>query len=347
MAQIKDLPTEIIEMICCLVERRGICRLRLSCRELSAKASQGRFKEYFQGRTLVLSDRYLRLFADVTQFGGVACGLEELIIEGNINDILDFPAYPRNHVPKLLCRAFANIRASAVLQSALSVKLTIDPMATQHRCRDVYFEIVEQVLTTTMRALCDSGLAIIALDLSDCTTPCNLFVRIGSFVGLAASLCFLRDLNIMLTQHEELRGKHVQASEAKGDIVCGISRLLGLLPCLEVLHLEWHNHRPGKENDVDIVERGFFELVWPALCCTSSLRSITLRNIYISESALLKFLKLHSPHRVILKDIHLRLGTFEAIVERLSNSSGIFDFHVSGDCGPGTRWLHYDHQSSA
>lgn len=334
MTQLANLPTEIIECICCYLSRDRVLKLRLSCRELAAKASQGQFRRYFRKKSIQLNDHQLQTFADVTRDGKLGCLLEELTIDGRADDVAIWPLFPREHVSELLREAFRNLKASSRSRKRLSINIGVKTTHMEgfdHRLR---YDIAKQIFATTMQALSESGLPITMLDLfgthGDCSIPFDAFVLLFTLHGLSNSLSTLRQLKVRITQGEEafahenvtmgFRYRDETTTRLAKVYVRCMAHFLELMPRLSVFDV--HFHRPCSGSAAGTIEKHFLDAVHQSLQA-APLTSIILRGLYLSEETLLTFLRQHSPsmHEVILREIKLHTGTFRSIVEHLTRSA--------------------------
>ena len=84
--KLQDSPVEVVEQIVGSLSLEDTRSLRLTCRNVASKGSQGCFKAYFTSKHVDLTESSLRSFAGCTQPGSLGCLVEDLTIVGIVNN---------------------------------------------------------------------------------------------------------------------------------------------------------------------------------------------------------------------------------------------------------------------
>ena len=179
-----------------------------------------------------------------------------------------------------------------------------------------------------MLALQDSGLFIRDLNLFGETVGQNVLIHwireIPDLTRLSSLLQKVKSLSLSLSSDhaaEDYPNRPVRPDTPRSKLnIAAVSQFLGLMSSLEALDLLWY--KPDRISNSP--ETFFFETCFASLPPT--LRSCTLRGLYIDEESLLTFLQQTSAKRITFQALHLRKGIFASIVEVLTRETRPFEY---------------------
>lgn len=284
-----NLPVDVIEALICLLDFDDICSLRLTARELAAKASQGSLKTHFLTKTLDLTGVNLQALTELTKPNRLGRLLQHLIIVGIT------PTRRATHKEQelvgFLTEAFLNLGHLRSLTLAIHNKNIAPGMI--YRPNDDWRHIwrcAGRTADIAVAAIESSSLVVERLSFYTTSRRCALSSRrlastldlleIGGFKSLSE----LTSLSLTLSSHET----HDNGDGRK--LSQHLRRLAESCPKLESRELRWFSHRFVDLSCAERESRHFFteaELTIPLLV------SVSLKGIHTTAEALPSFLFRH------------------------------------------------------
>jgi hypothetical protein len=312
---LSDLPSELVEGIVCHLELRDLCNLRLTNRATEAASSQGYFKSFFITKTIRLDRDTVTRFSNITEHCRLAVCLQDLSIVG-------LPTQPDDvnsgaDVENLLCNALHNLQRQIEYQGLRSISVSIDN-DTCDADHEVRFAAGASAVRTTLRALDKSGLLVenlnLLADTLHCSLPCDVFEDLFGPAQPSILWSRLRKLSLSLAGHQRTEtflntgntsGEARSNSDSTGETSAAgeqrhqaLTNFFALFSDIEEFGLHWYKLREHTQSDADLEEIQWFDEVSQAVSF-GNLRSLTLRGLYATQSALHKILmapKLQSVH---------------------------------------------------
>jgi hypothetical protein len=313
------LPTELTEAVVLRLEPQDVGNLRLTNKELAAKASQGSFKDQFVSKRVHLSANALQLFGKVTQRGWLGCQLQHLTIVANLAASQDgtFATHALALLDALTI-AFRQLKANTTPGSLALLSLSVEG-SSQVRAIGGYAlgwrslrQGTSDVALLVSTAIRDSNLAVRGLDAYAASPRCAL-----SPVGLR---------NLMETPGFETCNRLSLAMCARNDKECEdqaptpgrvISDIIDRSRNLEHMDIRWFQHRMTDGYAAEPQDRAIIR--WLKTGFSPSLKSLTLQGMWTTSSDLLDLLLQHPQlTNLCLVAIVLETGNFEAIFECIS-----------------------------
>lgn len=160
---LETLTIELVELVVALLDRTDIAALRLTCRSIETKVSQGRFTTFFKQRNVPLETRALQDLADGTSQGHLTCRLQNCTLTGVLafgEEIEEETGEKTEETEEneehtgLLTEAFCNIKQRspagrlAMVRLRLAVRLANGTLAAPEDCG---FRPWQRVLDTAQR----------------------------------------------------------------------------------------------------------------------------------------------------------------------------------------------------
>ncbi|KAI0540366.1 hypothetical protein GGR58DRAFT_461087 [Xylaria digitata] len=358
---LEALPIELVEMIVTLLDFQDIGCLRLTSRTVEDKASQMYFTTFFRHKQVILHARRLDDLVRMTASSRLVCCLQHLTIIGPVG--LDRAReYRANEHVRLLTLAFRNLKANSPNGSLASLSLRAAAVST---CPDTvpwteFWVVARRTFKVTMEALEESDLSVTEhLDLFGGATGYSLeydafvaFARrrppINAFGNLkrlsfslsalladspvATSLCTL--ISLPWNSIGETQSAHAVA------VLGAVSRLTGIMPKLESLHLHWRNMG---ENGAPSVVQPTAVLNRTGFSAPLRLKECSLAGMYVPGVELLKFIKFTRPATLKMRGIHLISGTYAPLLKYLSRpGTPTTSYHLDDICEKAYRFVHFN-----
>jgi hypothetical protein len=148
---------------------------------------------------------------------------------------------------------------------------------------------------------------------------CDRMATVLEKVDLIASLQGVKQLSMSLSHHhvhepESVEMRFFATGERNTN---AIGQILGLCPQLEDLQLHWYNLRVANLTDTLLEEQRFFDRIAES-CRFPSSKRCTLKGIYMSEAALLSFLRHIHLSSLEMEEVHLHSGKFRPVFSFLA-----------------------------
>ena len=351
------LPTEILGLVAQFLDVRDNGNLRLTSQLTASKLSCGHFRTYFRTKVIPLRVESLISLNKILQPNSLVCLLENATITKNVSG----GASDNGKVEELLTKTFITLKNNnGGLQSLnLNIIRSEKRYPTEFRSLTELAESAARHATfrITMLALQKSGLSVHDLNLFGNlvgqSLPISCIREMPDLNQLSNSLQKVKSFSMSLTSDEPASpdidpqefdfedtdfqdtSSHDSSSQAtsQADATDGsddsdtpskldsaaVSRFLRLMPSLEALDLHWYK----TQLLAWAPETFFFETCFTSISPT--LKTCTLRGIYIAEQPLLSFLQQTSARRITLRELHLTAGTFVPIFEALTRQTDPFE----------------------
>jgi hypothetical protein len=303
---LSDLPSELVEGIVCYLELRDLCNLRLTNRATETASSQGYFKSFFITKTIRLDRDTVTKFSNITEHCRLAVCLQDLSIVGLQTQPDDVSS--GSDVENVLCNALHNLQRQTEYQGlgSISVSIDNDTCGADHEVR---FAAGASAVRTTLRALNKSGLLVENLNLladnSRCSVPRDVFEDLFGPAKPSVLWSRLRKFSLRLAGHQRtetfLKAGNTSAearsnsdsigetSAADEQRLQALINFFALFSDIEEFVLHWYKLREHTQSDADLEEIRWFDEVSQAVSF-GNLRSLTLRGLYVTQSALHKIL---------------------------------------------------------
>ena len=342
---LERLPVELIEQIAVFLELYDLWDLRLVCRALAAKASQGHFKKYFRQKEIGLPEYeqsgQLKKFRLLTQQSGFGCFIEKLTLIRYVPfDSEDF-VQTRSH-RSLLSACFSNLKANSRLGCLQELVLDVNPPKVEDSDRRVGWKhawsLAGALFQDTMTALHESGLPVLRLSLFASIAGvedlcCLAFDQLASCLQEtppSRSLATLKGLSMRISDSMALPA--TQDSEAVTSNpyshISQLETLFKLCPCLD--SLDFHYFKIWiKQSEILREERHFFSRIADSLSFPN-LKSCTLRGIDCGATSLVAMVeKAPRLRHIKLIDMHLTSGLFRPVFDILA-ARELDSIHLEG-----------------
>jgi hypothetical protein len=226
---LQALQIELIEYIVTFLELRDISSLRLTCRALEDKASQGSFTAFFKHKNVELTTRTLQDMVRVTNRGHrLGCFLQYCTITGIVRRydetttttlaVADEGPTEHHHLQRLLTQAFRNLkqqhgpkeglaslcfRVAARIEGAADGELTTTEPDEFRSWRAVW-EAARRTFNVTMAALNESQLRVdehldVFGSLKGCSLACDTFLAVAQESAARHVFASLKRLTVSLS----------------------------------------------------------------------------------------------------------------------------------------------------
>ncbi|RAL01127.1 uncharacterized protein BO80DRAFT_70524 [Aspergillus ibericus CBS 121593] len=303
---LEGLPVELIEAIVGLLDFQDICALRLAGRTVSFKSSNATFRTYFSSKKLQITETSLKRFVHVTQPGQLGLWLQRLtmydILDPDTEDAKAEDSDTTIKAAQLLTQAMENIRDRSPHGGRLSISLQIHGRNFKRKPSAKVFQMVTSALGSsklpvhsfdvfadayqhTWGSWCSLGFSELTTALSRGTADLSTSFQLCKKLCLSLGHCIHAvnfdnpdwDLQLPLT--------HDMAQQNTKSLCC----FLNLCPALEELHLVWE-YDDFLETAATMEELKFFNKM-AVFCEFSNLKKCTLKDLRMSETALLTFFR--------------------------------------------------------
>ncbi|KAB8236591.1 uncharacterized protein BDW43DRAFT_267241, partial [Aspergillus alliaceus] len=319
-----SIPIELIETIIGFLEFQDLCALRLTAHSISAKSSNGQFRENLKSKKLHIAKDPLEDFARFTQPGQVGCLLQQLTLydyavanPGDSDRCLN--------AAKLLVRGMENLRNNTTHGCLVSLSLSLHGLMDSEP-KEAY-DAAAKLFELVMLALSSSKLPVRMLDIfakdfpSGCALACGEIMAIMEKTDLSFSFRECKKLSMSLSHclhniDEEWRSP-LSFGKAR-EHTRFICDFVNMFPVLEELHLAWEYQDLDYSNALEEEEHFFNRIAYS--CGFPSLKKCTLQNIRTSAASLLLFLRNVQLVGLSMEQVRLASGKFESIFHHLSTS---------------------------
>lgn len=227
-SNLQALQIELIECIVTFLELRDISSLRLTCRTLEDKASQGSFTKFFKHKNVELTTRTLQDMVRVTNPGRrLGCLLQHCTITGIARRddeetttlaIADEGPTEHHHLQRLLTEAFRNLKqqhspkgglASLCFRVAARIEVAADGELTtiepdEFRSWRAVWEAARRAFDVAMAALIESQLRVdehldVFGSLQGCSLACDTFLAVAQESAARHVFASLKRLTVRLS----------------------------------------------------------------------------------------------------------------------------------------------------
>ncbi|EGD95869.1 hypothetical protein TESG_03333 [Trichophyton tonsurans CBS 112818] len=339
-----------------------VCRLRLACKALSAKASQGYFRQHFRrSQDVDLTSEALQAFTKRVE---ARCGqLRNLNLIGIApkprpgDERGEARARRQNHI-SYLTQAFDTIaeRQENHRLESLTLRVVIvhldgarqlpafNKCTRWYICRRVWVSAVD-TWQVALQALAASKLRIEKLTVFNdgsmelCSLPCNMLITVDlEDSRLVESLANLKSLSLSVCdrifdpnrdivepgqKYEPSSPRDFEAEAEDETNFTGVAKFIKLCSKLEELHFHYCRvFNPAFNVHTGFHPAGILQRM-AELESLPKLTKCTMRGIFATETDLLAFIKRTDASDLTLEHIILVKGTFRAIID-----------HCVGDHGP-------------
>lgn len=363
-ANLTSLATELVEEIVQYLDFYDIASLRLTCRILEQKASYGRFTTYFKRKNIDLTWDTLYTLAELTSYRGLATHLQHCTISGvALNHEAPVIELARNM--QLLCSGFEGLVRHSAKGTLQSLALRVSPNTSDgmhYNSEDLnplkswraIWKAAVETFHLTMDALTASGLKVEhELDLFSIIKGCSLgYDTFSSFVEEPAFthlFSWLKVLSLSLSAPLQAVVEHSLEAETSAQVqtrystlaLRGVERALSRLPELQTLDVHWYCvHRIQEVFSYEYSAAHSVRRDQTNSAPMSPHTKCIMRGFYLSEFTLDSFLSsIKAPH-IQLYDIHLTVGTWSPILERIASSTTSFLFDDLFE-GPSDWLIHF------
>lgn len=328
LRSLTDLPSELVEGIVCHLELRDLCNLRLTNHATEAASSQDYFKSFFVTKRVRLDRDTVTKFREITERSRFAICLRDLSLAGLSTQQYDGDS--GFDVEDVLCNAFQNLQRQSECIGLRSIEVGIDndTCGTDHKVR---FATGASAVRITLRALNRSGLLVEDLNLLAntllCSVPCDAFDDLFGPAQHPALWSQLRKLSLSLAGHQKddaymeagnasieaqsdsyTTGETYTAGEPRSH---ALTEFFALCTNIEEFSLHWYKRRENTQCDADLEELQWFDELSQTVVF-GSLRSLTLRGLHVTQSALHKILMTPTLQSVRLEYIHIYKEPFRS-----------------------------------
>jgi hypothetical protein len=335
---IDALPAEMVESLVGLLELEDICHLRLAGKSLSAKASQGHFKDFFVARKLHVDNvqHIERFIADVPR-SSIIASVRRLTISGKAScSDLD-----TDRLGELLFQLFTTLQNARSRRGLLSLRMSVDqdPEVDLHAPGANFATwkrnttAATRIFKVTMQAVQEAQLQLQGLHVLDdvicCSLPCDELMDGLDLERLSACLRPTTSLSLNISHHrntaiEEDDGtsKYRSADDPRESSESGkqrknaISGFLKMMPKLTELDLQWYTLRRRKATASDHEVATWNNAIHEIL--PKTLKSIALRGFEVSSDTLLRLLSAPSVEKVSLRKVSLHTGKWSSVLDVLT-----------------------------
>ncbi|KAH0282256.1 hypothetical protein KCU62_g9851, partial [Aureobasidium sp. EXF-3399] len=340
-AQLSNLPSEVIEMVVCLLDYQEICNLRLVSRAIDVASTQARYKSFFGCKTVELDSTAILRPAAITKYSYFVGLLQDLTLtgteKGQVTDRFSSRDADR------LCMALRNLRK-------------LHEQSKQYGLRSLTTGVTEEASTpsrvvsrstprsgagasavrTTLRVVNDSDIPIEKIDLlyhsSAYSVPCCIFKGLFEPIQPSTNWSILRSLSLSLTHHAN-NGAEAgledtdydtfdfavrESAEAGTRRVQALVHFFSLIPNIEELSLHWYDKRLKSLafTVAEAIENYWFDQV-SLVVSFHNLKHLVLRGLRLSQQTLQKVLIAPSLQQVHLEYIRLT-GSLRPIIDILT-----------------------------
>jgi len=339
-SQFGDLTVEGFETVVNFLSLEDICSLRLTCRAIAVKSSQGRFKTLFIRKEINVNDsEQLQAFVHMTQTGNMGCLLQHLVVMDIAPDPSSIYAQQSTEVVDILLeQAFANLQRGLPRRTLQSLSLQVRDGA-QFGTRDHSYlksaakgpdvsnwveiwHTAGRLFHTTALALRSSALLVEELDVFGrvirCSLACSQITSVLDSFNLSVSLAGLKRLSLSLSncQTYDPEDASIQTYEIGTIHTKNVCRFLRLCPNLEELELQWYNLAWTPRTEASIEERHFFNRI-AQFHPLASLKRCTLQGIYTTATDLINFLTHPSLSSMTMDHVRLEPGKWSLVFDKL------------------------------
>lgn len=323
-SRLAGLPAEILEAVVVLLDVADICKLRLTCVEVAAKASQGSFKAGFTTKELRISPDRLQQFVAVTQTGRLGCLLKDLTIIGAVSA----PDKEEDEQQKqintgLLAQALTQLRANSDGSQLQKLSLTVEDTIYVKNLwvvANVWSEPDWSSITkcagataaTVIQAVQTSAIPIENLDLFGTTIRCALDpVSLQTISGMLQT-SQLKSLTIAVTGYRELSSDTSRPSVAEL-----LKECFSQAQKLEHVDIRWMSVKPHDQWDEQLNEPRLLSAL--AGSFVQTLNSLSLRGLRTTATDLEALIRQY-PHiqGLHLEAIRLKDGKFDKVFATVS-----------------------------
>ena len=323
------LPAELLDRIADFLDARNVSNFRLTCRSVVFKVSSGAAGTYFRRKTILLTVESLTLLNEMLQPSIIVRRLEDITLMSTVST----GPPEQDLVNGLLTKAFTTLKQHRGQLRSLNFKIVYDHDHETKGClndlESRYSALQQSLFKASTTALKESRLCVRILDWFGNDQRISIDViresldleRLNPLLERVSS--FSLSLTSEPTQSEDSEDTR-RRDTISAENIAVVGRLLGQMHSLEALYLLWYKSRPVR----DTPEAFFFDSCSNSIT-SSALNSCTLRDIYISEESLRGFLQNTPAKRIILREVHLRNGSFTSILDILTRRQESFDyFHL-------------------
>ncbi|KNG84346.1 hypothetical protein ANOM_009492 [Aspergillus nomiae NRRL 13137] len=317
-----SLPMELIETVVNFLDFQDICALRLTAHGISAKSSNGRFRQNLKSKKLHIAQAPLEDFAHFTQPGQVGCVLQHLTLS-------DFGVANASdkclEAAKLLVQGMENLRQNTSHGGLVSLSLSL------HELIDSELEEAEhataKLFDLVMLALSNSKLSVQIVDIFAkcfpirCALACGEIMAVMEKADLSSTFRECKELCLSLSHWLRDLDEHYESPlsfDQARDHTRFICDFVNMFPVLEELHLAWVYYDLAYTDAIQ-EEEHFFNRIANS-CPFPLLKKCTFHNIRTTEAALLQFLKNVQLVSLSMENVYLASGRFESIFHHLSTS---------------------------
>ena len=350
--QFSDLPSEVIEMVVCLLHCRDICNLRLVSRYMDAASTQAHYKSFFVSKEVELGSNAISECAAILRHSRFAGLLQDLTLTGT-EKLQRRDRFSTGDVDTL-CMAFRDLynlykRSNQYGLRTLTAGLTDSEFAPSGVSSELASRSAAgaQAVRTTLHVANDSDIPIESIDLLyhplACSVPCCIFEAPFGSVKPSSNWSALRCLSLSLTYHVRTGANPVLNCTDSGviesltyDSADAVTRrvealvdFFSLLPNIEELDLHWYNNSLLRLIQPRVISAEKYWLNQVSLAVSfHKLKTLVLRGLHVTQSCLEKLLTAPSLQQVHLEYIHLT-GSFRPILDILiGGNTAISQFYL-------------------
>ncbi|KAE8402490.1 hypothetical protein BDV37DRAFT_284625 [Aspergillus pseudonomiae] len=305
-----SLPMELIETVINFLDFQDLCALRLTAHGISAKSSNGRFRQNLKSKRLHIAQAPLEDFAHFTQPGQVGCALQHLTLS-------DFGVANASdkclEAAKLLVQGMENLRQNTSHGGLVSLSLSL------HEPIDSELEEAEhataKLFDLVMLALSNSKLSVQIVDIFAkcfpirCALACGEIMAVMEKADLSSTFRECKELCLSLSHWLRDLDEHYESplsfDQARDHTRC-ICDFVNMFPVLEELHLAWVYYDLAYTDAIQ-EEEHFFNRIANS-CPFPLLKKCTFHNIRTTEAALLQFLKNVQLASLSMENVYLVSG---------------------------------------
>ncbi|KAE8148860.1 hypothetical protein BDV25DRAFT_168182 [Aspergillus avenaceus] len=290
---LNSLPMELVETVINFLDFQDLCALRLTAHGISAKSSNGRFRQNLKSKKLHIAQAPLEDFAHFTQPGQVGCVLQHLTLS-------DFGVANESdkclEAAKLLVQGMENLRQNTSHGGLVSLSLSL------HEPIDSELEEAEhataKLFDLVMLALGNSKLPVQIVDIFAkcfpirCALACGEIMALMEKADLSSTFRECKELCLSLSHWLRDIDEHYESPlsfDQARDHTRLICDFVNMFPVLEELHLAWVYYDLAYTDAIQ-EEEHFFNRIANS-CPFPLLKKCTFDNIRTTEAALLQFLK--------------------------------------------------------
>lgn len=372
MSPFENLHTELVELVVSFLELRDIASLRLTCRNIEGKASQQSFSTFFKDKNVILTSGSLQEFARITDEGRFGCLLQHCTLTGIVStngdaiasDIIDEHS-------RLLAVAFRNLKqhspGGGLASLALGVAAHVGSEGTLIQPDDVrvrsawrfVWDTAARTFSIAMTALEESQVSVgVCLDVFGQVPSCSLahdvFLARAGLLASTQVFGSLKKLTLSLSGpyratyepkwpasipetsdmiRETERNYSHQALQTVAQLPLASQELAGL-------NVHWFDlgRHLSTSQSTGTTQVNNTIIMSNTMC----IKSCKLRGVFLSETELQQFLQGTRVEDLTLTDIHLRPGTYGAILSWLTDpDSSIKSYHLD-DLRENSKLVHFN-----